>query len=42
MSKELEDKIETLAFQFEDSYYCSGEISQSFAEKVTNFISRTK
>lgn len=38
MNKEIEDKIETLAIQFEESYYCSGEISQSFAEKFNKLI----
>lgn len=33
MNTELDDKLETLAFQFDESYYCSGAISQSFAEK---------
>lgn len=34
----LEDKIETLTFQFEDSYYCSGEIGQSFADKFNKLV----
>lgn len=38
MNKEFEDKIETLAFQFEDSYYCSGEISQSFADEFNKLV----
>ncbi len=38
MESDLEEKIDALAFQFEDSYYCSGEISQSFADKFNKLV----